>query len=370
MKQKIVKSCIFILIACTLLPACGYKDIDKRFFAVAIGIDLKDDEEKPYEITLALAVPSTKIEPKSAITQIETIQAGSIADGLRQIKAKLDKELDLGHCKSIIIGEALANEDIRDVVYWIARRRDIQNIVAIAIGVPTAADIVKVQPDSDRFPGNTINFFFSRDTTQSSYTYRTTFTEVYKRVLEPGLDPIIPIISTEGDSTFTVNTVALLDKQKVKIVLTPRETQLLNQLSNKNNYSYILGSYESDKITLAINNMKATFKINEFASEPAVSFKIKQKVRLEDLPKELTEETNTNYSDIISQLEQQYSEDCIALLEKIKQEKIDPYGFGLRYRAKHPISIEQYNEVWPPLYETVKFEVNTKMDLKSTGLLK
>lgn len=371
MKQNIHKTIIVVFTLLLLLPACGYKDIDKRFFAVAIGIDFnKDNEKMPYIITLALAVPSTKIEPKSAITQIESIEAANISDGLRQLKSKLDKELDLGHCKIIVIGEELANQDITDVIYWGARRRDLQNIAAIAIGSPTAAEIVSVQPESDRFPGNTISFFFSGDTTESTYTYTTTLTDIFKRILEPGLDPILPIIKSEDDSTFKIDTIALLDKQKVKLVLEPKETQLYNQLSQHLTRMSVYGSYLAEGVTLAITKIKSTYIIDEYAAEPTISLSVKQQVVMEEISSEMKDKSDPQYQNIMKELEQKYCEETKALFEKIQAEEIDPYGFGLRYRAKHPLSIEQFDEIWPPLYKEITFNINTKIDLTSTGLLK
>lgn len=371
MIHRLLKISTICLIICSFMAGCGYKDIDKRFFAVSIGIDFNEDnEEKPYKITLALAVPSTKIEPKSAITQIESIEAVNISEGLRQIKTKLDKELDLGHCKVIILGESLANHDVTELVYWIARRRDVQNIAALAIGKPTAEKIVSTQPESDRFSGNTLNFFFSGDTTESSYVYITTFTEMFKRLKEPGLDPILPIISAEDDSTYIVNSVALLDKQKVKLVLSPRETQLFNQLVGHLHRNSIYGSYEYESLTMTINNLRKTYKINEMVAQPEINMNIKQDVIIEELPSDLNDDKNISYSQLMEKMQQQYSQESIALFEKIREAELDPMGFGLRYRAKHPLLIEQYEEIWPSLYKEIAFNVHTKMDLKSTGLLK
>ena len=371
MIQRLLKLTLLITLFGSLLVGCGYKDIDKRFFAIAIGVDyIEDEEEKPFLITLALAVPSTKIEPKSAITQIETIQTNSIADGIRLIKSKLDKELDMGHCKVIIMGEALANHDISDVVYWIARRRDIQNIATLSIGKPTAGEIIKVQPASDRFPGNTLSFFFSEDTTESSYMRISTFTDVYKRLKEPGLDPILPIISAEEDKTYVVNSLALLDKQKVKIVLSPKETQLFNQLSKNLSHMSIYGSYEFEKVTMALTNIRIAYKIDEYATQPAINMHVKQSVIIEEIPPDKMEEGEIVYDKLIQEAEQAYSKESIALFEKIREEKLDPYGFGLRYRAHHPLKVEQFEEVWPELYENVTFNVTTKINLKSTGLIK
>ena len=251
-----------------------------------------------------------------------------------------------------------------------ARRRDIQNIVALAIGSPNAADIISVKPESDRFPGNTLSFFFSGDTTESSHTYITTFTEMYKRLNEPGLDPILPIISPEDNSSYIVNSLTLLDKKKVKLVLSPVETQLFNQLSHHLHHMSIYGSFQYEKVTVAINKIKTLYTINASESKPTFHMNINQTIIFEEVPTEMRENYHTKYESIISEIEQDYSKQSTALFKKIRDKKIDPYGLGLRYRAKHPITVEQFEEEWPKLYEEMEFDIKTRIALKSTGLIK
>lgn len=197
-----------------MLGGCGFKDIDKRFFVVAIGIDASENEKKPYRITLQLAIPSPSIEPGASKTQIETIDAPSIAEGVRMLKAYVDKELDFGHCKIYIVGEKVVKTNYQDTLQWMMRRRDIQNIANIAIGRPDAASILKVIPISERYPGNTLFLSFGADGTESSYTYVETLSDLSRRATEQGLDPLMPIIMKNKESSFIINQTALLDKKE------------------------------------------------------------------------------------------------------------------------------------------------------------
>ena len=53
---------IIIISAFLVLTSCGFKDIDKRIFVQAIGIDHSGNDEKPYRVTLKLAVPSGSLK--------------------------------------------------------------------------------------------------------------------------------------------------------------------------------------------------------------------------------------------------------------------------------------------------------------------
>ena len=50
-----------VILICAFLGGCGFKDIDKRFFVVAMGIDWTGKEDKPYLVTLRLAIPASKL---------------------------------------------------------------------------------------------------------------------------------------------------------------------------------------------------------------------------------------------------------------------------------------------------------------------
>jgi len=98
--------------------------MDKRFFVLALGVDKSDDKGSKYRVSLKLAIPSSKIEPGQAKSQILTEEANNFPDAIRLLKSKVDKELDFGHTKMLIIGETLAKEDVTECVDFFVRRRD------------------------------------------------------------------------------------------------------------------------------------------------------------------------------------------------------------------------------------------------------
>lgn len=367
MKRKLVFSMLaFSLIACSLLSGCGFKDIDKRYFVVAMAIDKTENEEKPYRITLKFGVPSIEIDAGKSKTQVEKIDTASIAEGVRMLKAQVDKEIDFGHCNVFLLGDSLSQDNIREAVQWMSRRRDIQNIAAIGIGSPIAGDIIKEQPAVERFPGNSLYLFFSTDATESSYTFVELLTDLTRRLDEKGLDPILPIVEIDKeDITYNINKVALLNKEKVVLTLEPEDTQLLNQLMFKLNRSNLYGSFRSAPYVISIHETKTKYKIQKNEQGTNIDMSIKLAVTFEEMP------TNAYFDhpeEITQQLETAYSEAVTKLLEKIQEAGVDPIGFGLRYRAKY--QLENFDREWPAIYQSMNFNVKTKIEVRGTGLLK
>ncbi|MGO4543202.1 Ger(x)C family spore germination protein [Paenibacillus sp. 2TAB23] len=353
------------LFAVSLLGGCGFKDIDKRFFVVALGIDQSDNEKKPYRLTLQLAVPSPKIEPGASKTQIETIDSQSIAEGVRMLKAYVDKELDFGHCKVFLIGEKLARKDYQDLLQWMSRRRDIQSVADIAIGKPDAESLLQVQPLSERYPGNTLFLSFGADGTESSYTYVESVSDFSRRASEKGLDPLMPVIYKDTKESFIINRTALLNKKRVKLILSSAESQLYNQLANDFTKSSMHGMFEGMDLVVAITAIHSNFRIGKQNGEDTITVNIKMRVVFEEAPKGLYDE---QWRPIEISLNQEYAKSCLALLKKIQKANVDPIGFGLRYRANHP-GKDVWKE-WKSIYPNIAFKVNADIRIEGTGLIK
>lgn len=158
MKIKPFLTYLSLLLICTCLVGCSFKDIDKRFFVVAMGVDWTGKEDKPYLVTLRLAIPASKVGEGMAESQIEYQEAKSIAEAVRNLKAHVDKELDFGHCRMFLFGASLTKESLEEPLNWLSRRRDIQLISYTAVAEPNARKLLEANPTTERLAGNS---FFS-----------------------------------------------------------------------------------------------------------------------------------------------------------------------------------------------------------------
>ncbi|MGO4371499.1 Ger(x)C family spore germination protein [Paenibacillus sp. 2TAB19] len=359
--------CVILLVLLCFTGGCGFKDIDKRFFVVATGIDRSDNELKPYRITLQLAVPSPKIEPGASKVQLETIEASSIAEGVRMLKSYVDKELDFGHCKIFLLGEKQARTDYTGLLQWMRRRRDIQSVADIAVAKPDAKSLLGISPVSERYPGNTLFLSFGADGTDSPFSYVQPLSEFSKRAFEKGLDPLLPIIVSDSKKSYIINRTALLDKNKISALLSPEETQLFNQLDQSFIKSSIHGTYEGIQIVGAVSDIRSKYQMKSEDDKVVITFNVKLSIVLEDAPENLYQH---EWQTIENKLSKDFSQQSEALLLKIQRAGVDPFGFGLRYRANHHTNNpnEAY-EKWLSLYPGVEFKVDTKINIEGTGLI-
>ncbi|MWC28686.1 Ger(x)C family spore germination protein [Paenibacillus sp. MMS18-CY102] len=362
---RIIALAVCFMLTMLVLPGCGFKDIDKRFFVVSAGIDRTDNPNKPYRVTLRLAIPSPKTEPGASKSQIETIETETIAEGIRLLKAHVDKELDFGHCKVFVLGESLVRSDYAEALTWMMRRRDVQSVADVAIGRPSAHDVLYAEPPSERYPGNTLFLSFGTQGTDSPFTVQQFIFDFERRYMERGLDPILPIIK-RAQMTYMISKVAFLDKKQVKLTLTSEESQQFNQLSFRFIKSSLQADYKGKKIVAVVSSINRHYRIVERNGQATIKMKVRIKCVLEQAPRDLY---NVSWSPIEKTLGDQYSAKAEALFIKIRDAQVDPYGFGLRYRATHIGSDATWNR-WMKLYPEAKFEVTTNVHLDGTGLIK
>lgn len=365
MRRILCISCILLLL---LMTGCEFKDIDRRNFVVAIGVD-PGEQEGTFKVSLKIAVPQgdvTKIDEKMLIL---TEESTSISEALRRMKSKVEKELDYVHCKSIILGEGLASKDVRHVIDWAVRRRDIQLILNFAVGRPEALEVLKIKPPSERIPSNSLILAMSGQGTESPFITSVFAYQLMRDEFERGLDPIMPVIEALGKEEFLINKIALLDKQKVKLVLTPDESRLFNLLGRTNLQSNFPAYIEGKMYQYYTESSSSSYKIiTPKNGKPVIRYTIKIIAVVEE---NSTHEMVT--PEVMRQIsaagEKWMNKEVLALLTKIQGTGLDPFGWGLRYGSRH-WNNDTEMEIWDGLYPELGFEVKADVDVKYSGMIK
>ncbi|WP_052487040.1 Ger(x)C family spore germination protein [Gordoniibacillus kamchatkensis] len=353
-----------IAVSLVIPSGCGFKDIDKRFFVVSVGIDKPRDPNKKFKVELKLAIPSGQERFGSNKYIIVSVESNTLTEAVRLAKSKVDKELDFGHAKAIVFGNDLFDEGttLPEVMDWIARRRDIQMISWMGIGKPDALGVLSSNPQSERLPSNMLFMIFGQTGTETAYIVSEYLFDFYRRMNERGLDPILPIIETRDKDQLSVNTMTVFNKERRVLDLQPRETLILNNFYQGLSKTEILVKSGDIDLVLSAAKVKSNFTITGADSDKPVIHTItnvtasieesKTPVSLDDLPK---------YEKAAEQLIEQR---VAALFKKLQKAGVDPVGFGLRYRATHRVGQKEWDR-WTAVYPNIEFE--TKSECENIG---
>ncbi|MFD1706434.1 Ger(x)C family spore germination protein [Siminovitchia sediminis] len=364
--MSILKMCI----ACAsvfLLASCGFKDIDKRVFVQAVGVDYTDNEEKPYKVTLKLAVPSGSLKESGTKYAYLTREDSSIAAAIRFLKTNVDKELDFSHAKLIVFDEQLFNRDIRDALDFFFRRRDIQMISWVAVGRPSAEKVLQVEPESEMAGSHTLMNFFSGNGVESAYIVSTFLFEARREVAETGLDPIIPIIrASEDGKKLMVNRSFIFSWDNRSAELHSGQTKMYNIMANRMERLEIeVDNQDKEKnFTVSIDTIKTKFKL---LADPGKAPVLKMDIKAAGIMEESSFEMDPIDLDHYSKLASDHAKkDTEKLLKFLQKENMDPLGFGLRYKATRLQNGHRIDE-WRAMYPDLKFDVSVDVNIKSTG---
>lgn len=124
MNYKVRK--VFAIIILTLLLVIsstsyyGIKGIDNLAYVVAIGLDVGEDEN--LKLSLQISVPNNGEAGSSSSSQsssvvVDSIECSSINSGIALFNSYLGKEVNLSHCKVLVISEDLATQGVSEYLY-------------------------------------------------------------------------------------------------------------------------------------------------------------------------------------------------------------------------------------------------------------
>jgi len=354
---------IVIALSLSVMAGCGFRDIDKRFFVVVLGVDR--GVEKEYRVSLKLAIPSPEIRPGQEKFLIIDQEADTVAEAVHLMESEVDKELDFGHAKMILFGEKVARKAIFEEIDWFNRRRDIQQISYLGIGRPTAYEIIKHKPSSERLAGNALLLSFDQEGTSTSYIMTEFLFDFYRRWMEHGKDPYLPVIETYDDS-YRINRVAVYNQSEMKAILKPDETSTLHQLVREFPQFIVEVNDGDESFIFYAQSLHLSFSFPAAPDErPVVRIHARVGGVVEQSMAQLF---NRNWLKLEEAIEREIAIKYVSLLEKLRDLKVDPVGLGLKYVATH-YHAEQDWETWRSLYPDVQFDVRVDVNLSSTGLI-
>ncbi len=366
MKRQLFRLFIGIA-ACLFLTSCGFKDIDKRIFVQAIGVDYSNNEKQPYKVTLKLAVPSGSLKEAETKYAYISKEDSSMAEAIRFLKSHEDKELDFGHAKVIVLGENILERDLHEMLDFFFRRRDIQMISWVAVGNPSAEKVLKVHPKSEMSGTFALSNFFSNNGVESAYIVSSFLFDARRRIVESGIDPILPIIETGNKSKLKVNQSVVFSgvKKTRTIQLSPKQTKLYNLLANNTSKMEIEVGKMEENFTMSVDTAKVRYKIITSGRKPVLKMDIRIGGIIEESSFDMSPKNLDKYS---SQAGKHTKKEILKLLTLFQEKNVDPLGFGLRYKATKLNNGKRFDE-WKKIYPDLTFDVSVDASIKSTGAI-
>ncbi|GKV57301.1 hypothetical protein NCCP2222_32480 [Sporosarcina sp. NCCP-2222] len=368
-KASRMKRCILVLVllSSTILSACAFKDIDRRLFVSVIGIDPAEKLDKGFKVTLKIAIPFGAIKQASSPTFAYLSEEGeTVGEAIRILETHVDKVLEFGHMKTIVVNEELLKGDLQEFMNYFVRRGDLQMISYVTAARPSAETILKVEPNTEAPASISFFNFFGGTGTESPFIVTCYLFEFRRDYFSKGIDPVLPIMETNEDkSELIVNKSIVVGEKGKTLELDSILTKQYNSLvHNASGFSYKVKE-DGLQLLLNIDKIDTKFKILSDDGRPSkVVLTINKVGFIGESNKPLSPKKLPYYSNLA---EHALKSKVHELVMKLQKEQLDPFGFGLRYRTMRLHSSDPY-KLWEEAYPDIEFDVVMKIHLKSTGV--
>lgn len=125
MNYKVRKTFAILILTILILIATtnyyGIRGIDNLAYVVALGIDVGKNEE--LLLSLQISLPGgesggeSSSSSQSASMVVESVECPSINTGINLFNSYLGKEINLSHCKVVVISEEFAANGVSEILY-------------------------------------------------------------------------------------------------------------------------------------------------------------------------------------------------------------------------------------------------------------
>ncbi|GEM_PF-558406 len=387
------RKAIFLLLISFLLTGCWDKvEIEDRAHISAVGIDkysssaeedkvadidgetkdakeAKDTERNKYTFTFSF--PN---ETKKEVTDIIIATVGDALYSVSRIMAdRTNKELFLGHLRTVIIGVDVAKDSrsFREILDGIENNELLSRRVVLAMTDDSAGDIIKVKPTMQPRVGQFIaELFRRRDRTPRAPSG--SVGDILKDLHETG-NALIPRI-TAGKTDVKVAGAGIISDYQFKGWLGEVETALLMLLKGE---TRILGgtrvSYKGHSIPIDMrpkkpkmsliddeSNIKILIEIEAEADVKQTYFESKEDMLKAEVIKEVEELANREIK--------KRTEETIYKIQK--EFGVDVIGVDRFLRQRHYSLWKSVEKDWKDIFPNIDIEVKMDVKIRRIGLVR
>ncbi len=404
MNYKVQKFFAIFILAVLLVVASssyyGIQGIDNLAYVVAIGLDAGKDNN--IKLSLQISVPNggeggSSSSSQSSSSLVNTIECSSISTGIALFNSYLGKEVNLSHCKVLVISEELATKGISEYLYTLTNDIQFRTDSNIIISKCDASAFLEYStPELDKVAAR----YYEIAPTSSEYTGYTesiTCNEFFTAINATTSEPVAILGSintddthntsqdtdssyTAGETPITGNTsietmgLAVFNGDKFVGELNGIESICHLIISNKlKNAQIRIPSpiEELDYIDLYIelkkNTKNSLYLVN---SSPYITSNVKITARIHSMNQNIDLDDDSLVANIEKYAENYLKENISSYLYKTSKElhaDIDSFGlYALKY-FNYLSDWEDYN--WLHHYQDAFFDVNVDVDLNSSYLL-
>lgn len=349
---------IWIPICCFILNGCTRTTIiDDVKIIQTIGYDIENNNIKGTASYPVYVESMQESHPRKLFTAESKTTTGVFTSFSKQTA----DEIDMSQLGSVVISDDFAKNGISDLLVNLNSDPNIGTNSTLIISKKTASELLE---ESMKYPPYFLSSVLDQSMDNGNVPLTNLHTITYQYYTE-GQDMYIPKMEINNEGLFVGDGVGIFKNDKLRVSLNNKETFLLKMLVDRSVYNSTYEFTTSDNIDLLVKiiSNKTKSSVSFSNNSPEVSYHFKSKVYLKERTSKLTVSDINNR--ITKEIETSIVKDLVNLLEKLKNEKVDPVGIGELYRVtkRNWKKNEFYNQIYP----NIKFNIEANVNIVNTG---
>ncbi|WP_183187513.1 Ger(x)C family spore germination protein [Brevibacillus panacihumi] len=355
---------LVVLIAMLITSGCSNA---KPLNVTAIGVD---KGKKGVVVHTLIAVPgkfssiapgggggSTSQNPNYILSEEGT----SIADALYKMKRKSARSLNFGHTRVLLFSDELAKEGLDHFLDIFIRREEFQINLWVLTTKGSTKKILQVKPEVPESLTDYLVDALSQTGSDTMEILPIFLYEFFSYLNEPGKSPYtLEIDSQKGGNKLEFKDLVLFRKGKMVGYLNPEETKYLNLISGRRLKSTSITVKDRSYVVL-------TYKSKNKVSEEGIQLDFNFQIEVDETPTEATL-TPAKLKELETAVADTLKKDIEGLIKKLQKLKVDPAGFGEKYRVARGGEL-QADEWLEDLFPAMPVQVTIKVRIERTGML-
>lgn len=405
MRKKFL--CLFLILSICTFSLTGCYDatsIENLSYAIAIGLD--EGDNNIIKLSIQIATPSaisnaSEGSSQSDTTTLTSIECASLESGLNLINSYISKQINLSHCKVIVISESLAAKGISDYIYTLVNDIQIRPTCNIIVSRCEAINFLEhAKPTLETLTAR----YYEAALNSSEYTAYTAdvqLNDFYSALKSSHTQPVAILagvnvnqsylISSDVDkfnvdSSYKANETPIIDKTNLECMglAVFYQDKLVGELNSIESLCYSIVSNKLENCMITIPNPDSPNEAIDISLSMEKSTKnavqlinntpyIKISASLEGHVTSASKNSNYYSTQVLENLSyssSQYLKSQISsyLYKTSKDFKSDINGFG-KYAVQNYLTLEEWiSSEWLNNYQNAFFDVDVSVNVKSGEL--
>ena len=219
------RAAALLLLCLPLLPGCwSRQELGEVDLTMAVGLDRA---AQGYRLSVQVAVaPEPGVSSggggaggggggQSGTAVTVAVDAPSPANALFHLRNLLPKRPVWTHVDVIVVGEELARSGLSVPLDFAVRTLRVRDDAWLVVARGRAEDLLRARPPGDALPARGLRRILEQSIGQSMVPRRGTAIDFFSVVEDPGIDPVLPLVTVGPQQRLSLDGLAVLRKDRL-----------------------------------------------------------------------------------------------------------------------------------------------------------